>query len=184
MRKDTVTEQIQCSFKPEEMANTAKELAAAVAELEAIKEEKKETDSAFKARMDEQVTAINTAARKYNKGYEVRDVICDIRYNDPEAGQKSIYRMDTKELVRTVEMTWEEKQEELQLNLVPDPSAADVDSTLAGLSDATCTNVKNGLDCRAAGLALEECCAVCRKAMEEPNRPESQGDGEADGANA
>lgn len=174
LRKDTITEQIQCSYAPEEMATIAKGLAAAIAEVETIEEEKKESNSAFKARIDEQTAAINDAARKYKKGYEVRDVLCDIRYNDPAPGQKSIYRMDTKELVRTVEMTWEEKQEEIQFNLTE--------------QKVGCLAVRNEQDCRSQGLALDECCEVCRTVMEAEaqNKPpdDTEEGEEATGASA
>jgi hypothetical protein len=119
MRPDTITIGIEEKYTAEEFAEIASKLAASVAEVEAITGEKKTSDAAFNARLkkaDEQVTAL---ARQYNKGCEVAQIGCDIRYDVPEVGKKSYVRMDTGESVQVYDMTWEEKQDTLQFPLTP-----------------------------------------------------------------
>lgn len=120
MRPDTVNRSIQCSYTPEEKAEIAKSMAASQADMEAAESEKKVSDAAYNERIKKHSADISNLAKKYNKGYEMKELSCDIRYDDPATGQKTFYRMDTKEAVETLEMSWEEKQEELQFNLPAD----------------------------------------------------------------
>jgi glutathionyl-hydroquinone reductase len=135
MRKDTITKALRCPYTEAEMVETAKKLAHEVGELQTVEEEKKASNSAFKERIDERTKEISQLASKYNKGYELRDVECDVRFNDPESGKKTIYRTDTAEAVETLGMTWEEKQDELQLNILPndEPSEENIANTLENL---------------------------------------------------
>lgn len=128
MRPDTVTKQLKTPFSDGEMQDTAKALVDEITALENTENEKKAEQSAFKERIDRHTAAISELSHKYAKGYEMKDVECDIRYNNPEPGKKTLIRMDTGETVETVEMTQEERQEEIQFNLesqldsLPDPA--------------------------------------------------------------
>lgn len=117
MRPDTITLAIEEKYTPEEKAEIAEQLARAIAELETVSGEKKVSDAAFNERIKRCDTQITELAKRYNKGCEVAQIGCDIRYDDPEVGKKSYYRMDRNELVETHDMSWEEKQETLQFPL-------------------------------------------------------------------
>jgi len=132
MRRETVVNSLECKYTPEQMAEIAKKLSGAVAELESVAAEKKTSDSVYNGRIKKIEEEIGTLAKSYNRGYEMQEITCDIRYDDPAPGQKSVYRVDTKELVSTKEMTFEEKQEELQFNL-PQPT----DEEISAVMDST-----------------------------------------------
>jgi hypothetical protein len=131
MRPDTITLMVEEKYTAEELAEIASKMAGAIAEVEAITGEKKTSDAAFNARLkkaDEQVSAL---ARQYNKGCEVAQIGCDIRYDMPEIGKKSYIRMDTGETVEVYDMNWEEKQDTLQFPLTPaEPSPDQVSDAL------------------------------------------------------
>jgi|GEM_PF-5061428 len=143
MREDTITRQIQEKYTAEELADRAKNLAGKLADLETVASDKKAADATFNERKKVLEAEIETIYRQYNKGYELAQVGCDIRYNDPSPGQKSIYRMDTHQHVETVDMSWEEKQEELQFNLnaplegQPQPSDDQVNDILGEIAKDT-----------------------------------------------
>jgi hypothetical protein len=123
MRADTITLGVEEKYSAEERAEIASNLAAAVAEAETISGEKKATDAAFNGRIKAAEEKVSSLARQYNKGCEVAQIGCDIRYDVPEVGKKSYVRMDTGETVEVHDMSWEEKQETLQFNLPTDPNA-------------------------------------------------------------
>jgi hypothetical protein len=116
MRPDTLTENIRCDFTAEQLKETADTLAQRLTELDNVREAKRSADKDFNAAIERLAGEVSLLARTYSKGYEMRDVECDIRYNHPEPGKKTIVRMDTSEELRTEDMSWEEKQEELPLD--------------------------------------------------------------------
>lgn len=142
MREDTITLSLKEENTPEELAEMAKTLTGKLADLETVASEKSAADATFNERKKVLQSEVETLYRQYNKGYEMAQVGCDIRYNDPLPGQKSYYRMDSALHVETVDMTWEEKQEEIQFNLTappegqPQPSDAQVDEALGKIPDA------------------------------------------------
>ena len=117
MRDDTITREIREEFTPAELSEMGKKLAGKMADMEAVATEKSAADATFNERKKVLQSEAETLYRQINKGYEMAQIGCDIRYNDPAPGQKSYYRMDTAAHVETIDMTWEEKQEELQFNL-------------------------------------------------------------------
>lgn len=131
MRLDTVTLSIEEKYTAEELSAIAKSLAIAIADRESITGEKKVSDAAFNERIKKCDGEITNLAKRYNKGHEVAQIGCDIRYDNPEAGKKSYFRMDTGELVETHDMSWEEKQETIQFPLNSPPT----DETLAQPTD-------------------------------------------------
>jgi hypothetical protein len=138
MRRESIINSLECKYTPEEMAEIAKNLSGNVAELESVAAEKKVSDATYNGRIKKIEEEIGTLAKSYNRGYEMRDITCDICYDDPAPGQKSIYRVDTKELVATKEMTFEEKQTELQFNLPQssEPSPEQIDEALGKMQTA------------------------------------------------
>lgn len=53
-------------------------------------------------------------SRKFNKGTTERSIICDIIYNKPKNGEKTIIRTDTGETVQVLRMTAQELQEDME----------------------------------------------------------------------
>jgi hypothetical protein len=147
VRPDSIIREIREEYTVEELAERAKNLTAKLADLETVASEKKAADATFNERKKVLESEIETIYRQYNKGYEMAQIGCDIRYNDPTPGQKSHYRLDTAALVETMEMSWEEKQDEIQFGMLPlggeppapEPTAADLSQTLAGLGEAHAT---------------------------------------------
>lgn len=129
MRADTITLGVEEKYSAEERAEIANNLAAAVAEAEAVSGEKKASDAAFNGRIKAAEEKVSALARQYNKGCEVAQVGCDIRYDVPEVGKKSYIRMDTGETAEVHDMSWEEKQETIQFPLA-EPSPDQVNETL------------------------------------------------------
>jgi hypothetical protein len=130
MREESITLSIFEKYTPEELATTAQQMAQAISDLEGVETEKKVSDAAFNERIKKLSADVATHAKRYNKGGETAQIGCDIRYDHPEPGKKSYFRMDRNELVETHDMTWEEKQETLQFPLAessaPEPSISDL----------------------------------------------------------
>jgi hypothetical protein len=121
MRPDTITLAIFEKYTPEEMRQTADALVQAITEQETAETEKKMSDSVFNERIKQHASNAAELAKKYSKGGETAQIGCDIRYDHPEPGKKSYFRMDRNELVETHEMNWEEKQETIQFPLTASP---------------------------------------------------------------
>lgn len=130
MRADSITLAIFEKYSPEEMTTAAQQMAQAISDYETVEVEKKVSDAAFNERMKKLSAAVSELAKKYNKGGETAQIGCDIRYDHPEPGKKSYFRMDRNELVETHDMSWEEKQETIQFPLAetaaPEPSVSDI----------------------------------------------------------
>jgi hypothetical protein len=138
LRPDTITLAIFEKYTAEELAETAASLAQAISDRETTKNEKKASDAAFNERITKHDTDISDLAKKYVKGGETAQIGCDIRYDHPEPGKKSYFRMDRNELVETHEMNWEEKQETIQFPLAQNaaaPTDEQVNDALAKMSD-------------------------------------------------
>lgn len=139
MRPDSITLAIFEKYNPEEKTKIADQLAQAQADMETVETEKKASDSAFNDRIKQHATSVSTLAKQYNKGGETAQIGCDIRYDNPEPGKKSYFRMDRAELVETHDMSWDEKQETIQFPLAtaPDPTADQVAEALAACDPST-----------------------------------------------
>jgi len=102
-------------FSHDEIHEKGSELARLNSEAAKISDEKKSVTSSFKAQLDEKNAQIGVIGQHINNGYEHRYVECEIHYNDPNTGMKTIYRKDTGEVVKKETMTAEEMQLELEL---------------------------------------------------------------------
>ena len=166
MRPDSITLGIEEKYSAEEFADIAKKMAAAIAEVETISTEKKVSDAAFNERIKKADAEVSTLARRYNKGCEVAQIGCDIRYDVPEVGKKSYVRMDTGEAVEVHDMSWKEKQETIQFPLAaaPEPSAEQITETLADVqASATDQPTFRCPKCKAAQINCVDNAWVCLK---------------------
>ena len=104
------TELLRCDFTPEEWAENARQLATATRLRCELEQEKKEIDSQYRAKIEEQIGRASKLAALLGAGYETRNVPCEVIVDKPEPGQATIVRKDTGEIVRTRPMTEMEHQ--------------------------------------------------------------------------
>ena len=104
------TELLRCDFTPDEWAENARQLATATRLRSELEQEKKEIDSQYKAKIEEQIGRASKVAALLGAGYEMRNVPCEVILDKPEPGQATIVRQDTGEIVRTRPMTDMERQ--------------------------------------------------------------------------
>lgn len=106
---------LKYQFTHDELHQKGSDLARINSELISIENEKKAVTAEFKAKQDGKQAEIEVISNHINNGYEHRYIECEVRFNDPNTGMKTIYRKDNGELVRKESMTEEEMQYELEL---------------------------------------------------------------------
>jgi hypothetical protein len=106
--KDTIKQTLACNFTEEEKVALAQEMAQATVKKADLENALSEISAQYKADIKAQENLIRMAATKIHDGYEYRDVECEVEFNVPERGQKTITRSDTGEtFIRP--MTMQEK---------------------------------------------------------------------------
>lgn len=110
-----ITQKLRCLLTDAEKINAGKELADATEELTSLSEDKSQVMADFKAKMSAEEAKISVLSSKLRTGYEFKNVLCEIHFDKPEAGQKQTIRLDTKEVVTTEPLSEEEKQRRLPL---------------------------------------------------------------------
>ncbi len=108
-----VSEHLKYQFSAEETRENAKRLARKNQELAELELKKKQLAADIKAETDAGNAEAAKLARWVNDEYDFRMVECEIIYDSPLAGEKTVYRLDTGEVVKTVKMTAEECQQSL-----------------------------------------------------------------------
>jgi len=124
MKRQKKTEMfLEYVFTREEIEQFGKDLARDTAKQSELDGNKKMAMSQFKAEIDACAAKANVTAEHIRTGRDMRMVECEIRYNDPGTGQKSVVRTDTGEVVKVGDMEPFEKQDELPLaiDVVPPP---------------------------------------------------------------
>lgn len=114
--KRTITREIKHTLGEPEKMKYGKYLAEKISERDQIALDKKEAMSEFKSRLDNVMADINSFSEALNTGFEMREVKCEVFFNLPSPGKKTIVRMDTGEEIGIENMTEDEKQEELPFN--------------------------------------------------------------------
>ena len=108
MQKENKEFLMQCFFTPDEKARMADEMAQKEQEKQSLQLALKETTAKIKAQLAEVEKTIHKDAANIRDGYEFREVECEVTYNVPARGQKSVLRSDTGETI-VMEMTKDEK---------------------------------------------------------------------------
>lgn len=88
-----------------ETHNYSIQLANENKKIVATEEEKKAIVSQYAARINESKALINKLSGVVTDGFEMRDIDCEIIYNKPEAGKKTIIRKDTDKVLVVEKMT-------------------------------------------------------------------------------
>jgi len=123
-----------------EIIDAAKKLAAADEERFAVEREKSQVSQGFAKRLRELTKIIARYSMQINSGFEERDIPCEVRYNYPDAGMKTVTRLDTMAVVQTLSMGDDEMQEVLPFDgnaEDEDDSDLDGDDTAGGSDEPT-----------------------------------------------
>lgn len=106
---------LNCKFTTEELKEIGINLALENQYKERLEAAKKQSQSQFKSEIDAADAKIKSLAQKLARGSEDREIDCDVLYNTPEEGKKTIKREDTGETVQVMDMT-EAEQQDLFIN--------------------------------------------------------------------
>ena len=106
-----ITKLLECKLTPEELQRYGMQLAHQNQELARLEDRKKRAMSQLKSEIDAAQAEINCIAQTLARGYEEREVECEILYNTPEDGIKTIRRTDTGETIQVLQMSREEKSD-------------------------------------------------------------------------
>ena len=109
-------------FTATEIHELAQQLGRSGSDLNSLKEEKASIASQYASRIKEKEATFNKLSLLISNGYDIREVECDIVYNQPEPGKKTIIRKDTN--TATVE-----KMDPWEFNLFNQPAEEDVFTT-------------------------------------------------------
>ena len=104
-------ELLECILTDKELMIKADELARLNQEKTRLDNEKKATVSEFAAKINTCDAGISRLSLAISTKRESRTVDCEIRYNDPNEGIKTIVRLDTGDNVRQLVMTENEKSD-------------------------------------------------------------------------
>ena len=107
---------IKRNFTPEEIVEKANDLANENQRKNRLEAEKKSAMSSFKSRIDEVDARIATLSQDIPNGYCNEWVLCDVAFNTPQPGFKTITRPDSGEIIRVSPMTDEDFQTEMEFN--------------------------------------------------------------------
>lgn len=113
----TITEKrtLRYDFTAVEIHDLSQALASKNKEIVTLKKQKASAVSQYTAKINEAEANCNDLSNKVSDGYEHRDVDCEVIYNQPDQGKKTIIRKDSNSLVVVEAMTahdWNKINEE------------------------------------------------------------------------
>jgi len=112
-RPTHVLRQLRVDLTLAEKAVLSDQLAQAVGRLNETEADKAEEISQYNADIKAHRASIDKLAQQINLGYEMREVKCPVKYNQPKVGQKSVLHPETGTVLATEAMKEEERQENL-----------------------------------------------------------------------
>lgn len=92
---DTIKRSLRYDFTAVEIHDLSLELAKKTKELSALTEEKKTVTSQYSARLNEVKATTNKLSNQVADGWQYREIDCEVIYNKPQHGKKTIIRKDT-----------------------------------------------------------------------------------------
>ena len=104
-------ELLECVLTQEEFKEASQKLAKETQRKNSLEDSKKSVTSKYKADIDACIAEANRLGGIVSTGKEMREVECEMRYNCPSDGIKSLFRVDNGELVRESVMSIDEKQD-------------------------------------------------------------------------
>lgn len=113
----TITEKrtLRYDFTAVEVHDLSMALAGKNKEIVTLKKQKSSVVSQYTAKINEAEASCNDLSNKVADGYEHRDVDCEVIFNQPDNGKKTIIRKDNNTLVGVEAMTqhdWNKINEE------------------------------------------------------------------------
>ncbi len=105
---------VRHEYTQDEKVALGMELAGAYSQLAGIEEEEKAVKAQFKERSTAVDSRIGTLSRTMQQGFEIQNIPCILRYDEPNVGEVSYYDPGGN-LVKTRAMTDTERQLELNL---------------------------------------------------------------------
>ncbi len=107
---EKIQRMLPCKLTQDEHIESAIILSEKLQELAGIEEEKKAANNIFKMKMDALETEIAILAENVKAGEEDREITCELVYNIPRRGMKSVVRLDTMETIEENDMTDADKR--------------------------------------------------------------------------
>ena len=113
----TITEKrtLRYDFTAVEVHDLSMALAGKNKEIVTLKKQKSSAVSQYTAKINEAEASCNDLSNKVSDGYEHREVDCEVIFNQPDNGKKTIIRKDSNTLVGVESMTqhdWNKINEE------------------------------------------------------------------------
>ena len=108
-----ITEYLRYDFTRMELVERAQELARSLQEIQRLEDNLASVKKNIQSQVAEQEAKRNRLSNCVAAGYEMRDVPCEVRFNDPESKKKTVVRLDSLEIVQVLPMDGYECQEEL-----------------------------------------------------------------------
>jgi hypothetical protein len=116
---------VRHNFSPEERLALAEKITEAQRRIDQAEAEKKRAATQFKSRIEGAIADREEASSAFQTGYEMRECACTCVADDPEPGWKTFYREDTGALVKTEEMSAEDRQLPLPISGAPGATGGD-----------------------------------------------------------
>lgn len=108
-----MTVEARHTFTRDELRELGERLARRAQSVYDLREQLAEHGAAIKAQIKSAEGDVALLARKINEGYELRPTECEIVYNLPKRGVKTLIRLDNGEAAGEMAMTPEEQQQQL-----------------------------------------------------------------------
>jgi hypothetical protein len=108
-----ITLMLRCGFTKEEIEARANEMCMAMMRYEEVEELKKEVARDFTEELKMLRATLRRLSKEIRERGSDRPVECEVLFHKPVAGMKQIIRLDTGELVREEQMSFQERQENL-----------------------------------------------------------------------
>jgi hypothetical protein len=113
-KTNKISEYLKYQFSEEETRENGKKLARKNQELAELDLKKKQLSADIKAETDAANADSARLARWVNDEYDFRMIECEVTLDSPTAGQKTLVRLDTGEIVNTENMSADELQMALE----------------------------------------------------------------------
>lgn len=134
------TRQLRVNLTDKERIDLGRKLAEASQKLTSINDDKKAAMAQFAADKSAAQAKITTISQQIENGYRIESIRCEWLLDTPTTGKKQLVRLDTKEVVETLDMVDADKQQNLPL-ADPNGEAATVKTVVDVNPESSVVNV-------------------------------------------
>lgn len=96
-KSTVVHRELVYQFTDEEIKQMGEDLSDQVIEFSKLDIEKKEYNKLWNKKLKEMMNEIKRSSKIIDEGYVIRTVPCEIKFNEPRSGKKTVTRQDTGE---------------------------------------------------------------------------------------